>query len=175
MRRAGAGFVVAVLAAVAVGTTTMQAVGAAVPTDLTGTEVCDLLGTAEVGTALGVTVASSSPSTSGTPQCSYTYRDAAGTTTNVVVAVQRAEGDLGGRTGKKAHKYAVKLNKTYAGKGSKFSNVKGVGVAATFADGKATKNLILATKDGRVVTVAGSGLTKASASALGKAVAAQLA
>lgn len=147
---------------------------ATAPADLTGAQVCALLTPAEIEGALGVTVQATSPTTSGTPQCTYLNRSSAGVTTNVLVAVQRTDGDLDGRTGKKAYKYAVKLNKAFAPKGASFSQLKGVGVAATFAEGSATKLLIVATRDGRVFTIAGSDLTRATATTLGKAVATKL-
>jgi hypothetical protein len=163
---------VAAVLSVAVGAAVVGGPGTANagPADLTGDEVCALASGADVGEALDVTVSSTSASELGTPQCSYQYTDSQGARSNVVVAVQRVDRDLGGRTGRRAFAYAVKANKVYAGKGSKFTKVSGVGTRATFADGKATKNLIVGTDDGGVLTVAGSGLDRASALAIAEVV-----
>jgi hypothetical protein len=147
---------------------------AAAPVDLVGSEVCDLVSADEVGTALDTRITRTTPSDSGTPQCSYEYEGSDGVRTNVVVAVSRTQDDLGGRTGPKAFKYAVRLNKMYGGKGAKYSTVPGVGAKATFAVGRLTSNLIVMTDDGRVLTVAGGGLDRAAAAAIAKAAAARL-
>jgi len=146
---------------------------AATPADLTGDAVCALAPDADAAAALGGTVTRTTASTSGTPQCMYFLRRADGTSVSVTVAVQRADADLGGRTGKKAYQYVLKQNKAYSG-GAKFVKLAGVGTTATYADGSATNLALAATKDGRVITMAGTDLTKRTARALGTLVVANL-
>jgi hypothetical protein len=147
--------------------------GAATPIDLSGAEVCALAAEVETGTALGGTVTRPTSSTIGTPQCMYFLRTAAGTTVSVTVAVQRADGDLGGKTGTKAYKYVLKQNKGYSG-AAKFVKVPQVGTMASFADGPNTNLMFALTRDGRVITMAGTDLTKQGAQALGQLVVANL-
>jgi hypothetical protein len=141
---------------------------AAAPPDLTPDEVCALVETTTVEQVLAVTVDVAEPVTGGTPQCSYAYQDSEGTFTNLSLAVMRSEDDLGGRTGKKAFKYAIQQNRLYAPKGTKFKKVKGVGERAVFVEGSALNLMIIGTADGRVVTITGS-LSRNEAAEIGVA------
>jgi len=167
---------VAVGALAAAGTLSTSGVaGAAQLADLTGDEVCNLVSSADVGQAMSLTIVSTSASRVGTPQCRYQFRGADGLTRNIVVAVSRVRDDLGGRTGPKAFKYAVKLNKSVdALKGAKLSSVAGVGRKATFVESDAVNNLIVLTKRGRILTVSGVGLDRTVASAIGNIAAARI-
>lgn len=129
--------------------------------------MCALVTATDAGTALGGTVTRTTASATGTPQCMYFLKNAAGTNVSVTIAVQRAEGDLGGRAGKKAYRYVLKQNKANSG-GAKFVKLAGVGTDASYADGSVTNLAFALTKDGRVITLAGTDLTKPGARALGE-------
>ncbi len=154
--------------AMVVGSATLAPAGTSAPVDLTGTEVCALVDTAAMESAVAATVDGATPSEGGTPQCSYSYQAGSGTFTNVALAVMRVEDDLGGRVGAKAFKYAVAQNKIYAGK-AKFKKLKGLGERAVFVRGSTRSGIIVLHDSGRVITIFGSALTKQSAQAIASA------
>lgn len=61
----------------------------------------------------------------------YFLKNGEGTDGSVTVAVQRAESDLGGTTGRKAYDYVLKQNKAYRG-GAKFVKLAGIGKVACY-------------------------------------------
>jgi hypothetical protein len=166
-----------ILATVAVATVAATLATSGIPTagatsappDLSSAEVCELIDPVVIGDTLGVTVTDTEALDLDTPQCTYEFQDEAGTFTNVVVAVQRVDGDLAGLVGTKAFKYVVRLNKQFADKKTTFTRVSGIGKKATFVNGSATNLMIVLADDGRVVTVLGSSLTKSSARSIATA------
>jgi hypothetical protein len=126
------------------------------PPDLDADQVCALVDRAVVEAALDTVVTGVNPRDASTPQCSYDV-EVDGTITNVLVAVMRADDDLGGRVGPKAFKFAVKLNKLYAGK-AKITKVRDLGARATFFDGRSTNLLVVLADDGHVFTIVGGAL-----------------
>jgi len=77
---------------------------------LTGQEICERLTAADVGAAIGREVGTPSPSTSGTPQCSYPYKEGS-SAFNVTVAYQRVDGDLGGMSGMQGFDYVAQMQR----------------------------------------------------------------
>jgi hypothetical protein len=124
------------------------------PGDLRPRQVCKLVGDDVVATAVGAEITEVRPSETGTPQCNWWYQEPGGPSTNVVVAVQRAEDDLDGRAGRDAYEYALELNETYLGEPS-FTEVDGIGEAATLVAGSSAQGIVVLAPDGRVVTVFG--------------------
>lgn len=80
---------------------------------LTAQQICDGLGAATVGTAIGQTVTAATASTEATPQCSYVY-SANGTTSNITIAYMRPAEDLGGAEGAAGYDYVVQRNRSMA-------------------------------------------------------------
>ena len=143
------------------------------PADLTSDEVCALADAATVAGAIDATDVVAEPQGMSTPQCSYAFTDAEGAGTNVVVAVQRTEDDLGGRVGVDAFDHAVALNEMGSGPDA-VSDVDGVGVLAALVDNGALVGMIVLAPDGHVITLFGTSLDEGSATALAEVVLAGL-
>lgn len=80
------------------------------PGELTSDDICRLLPADAAAGALGVDPVTTTPVTSGTPQCSYAFTGADGVDTDATVATLRSAEDMGGRTGTDAYTWVVDLN-----------------------------------------------------------------
>lgn len=134
------------------------------PADLTGQQVCDLVPSADVASALSVEVTATAPSGGGTPGCSYNYREGSAQT-NFLLSVMRTS-DVNGLTGSAAYDYAAEQNRRFAA-GAPETPVSGVGDKALFMDGSAT-NILVVQSGQRVLTLVGGNLTADSAGSLAK-------
>lgn len=122
------------------------------PPDLSGQDVCDALPGDDVGRAIGTEVTEAESPSVGTPQCSYSF-DEDDTVSSVVVAAQRSDDDLGGRSGQDALDYSVELNRMIAGPDTMFEEVTLDGADAAVAiEGEAVSG-VLVLVGGRVITV----------------------
>jgi hypothetical protein len=124
------------------------------PEDLRPKQVCKLVADDLVAEAVGADISEVRPSEAGTPQCNWWYQEPDGPSTNVVVAVQRAEADLDGRAGPAAFDYALELNEMHLTEPT-FTEVDGLGEAATLVTGSSAQGIVVLAPDGRVVTVFG--------------------
>jgi hypothetical protein len=124
------------------------------PDDLRPKQVCKLVADDLVAEAVGADISEVRPSEAGTPQCNWWYQEPDGPSTNVVVAVQRAEADLDGRAGPAAFDYALELNEMHLTEPT-FTEVDGLGEAATLVTGSSAQGIVVLAPDGRVVTVFG--------------------
>ncbi|CAN5762867.1 hypothetical protein BH24ACT3_BH24ACT3_11900 [soil metagenome] len=127
------------------------------PGPLLAEEVCDLLRADEVAAAVEGPVGAAEVVPGGTPQCSFRYTGASGTTASVVLSVQRTEEDLGGRSGREGFDHALTLSADLSPGG--FDPIDGLGDAAAFAAGDVLGLLVVQAGD-QVVAVAGEGLER---------------
>jgi len=85
--------------------------GAAASEPLTSQEICERLTAADVSAIIGTEVGTPSPSSSGTPQCSYPYKGEGNASFNITVAYQRVDGDLGGMAGMEGFDYVAQMQR----------------------------------------------------------------
>lgn len=78
--------------------------------ELTGEDICQRLPADVAGAALGIDGVTSSPGTSGTPQCSYGFTGPNDIETDATVAALRTVEDLSDRSGAEAYTHVVDLN-----------------------------------------------------------------
>lgn len=84
------------------------------PLEVTGEQLCADVPARAASGALGVDVTDAMPGDSATPQCTYSYVNAAGLDSTFTLAAMRPA-DIGGLTGIEAFDYMVDLSKGLAG------------------------------------------------------------
>jgi hypothetical protein len=124
------------------------------PADLTSAEVCALIDEERAGAILGVEIREVKESTMSTPQCDWLFKVPDGPVTNVVIAVQRAEGDLRGKAGRAALDHAIERYLAFQA-GAEPTPIPDLGEAAVALSGGSIDSVMALAPDGRVVTVSG--------------------